>query len=38
MAKEKQDAKARAIANPARHSKFNGVFVTTQVFIYMLYV
>lgn len=31
MMKEKEGAKARASATPARHSKFNGVFMTTQV-------
>lgn len=41
MAKEKNDIKARASANPVRHSKFNGVFVVTQVcfsFLRMLFL
>jgi hypothetical protein len=36
MAKEKHGAQARATANLARHSKFNGVFMSKQVFHFLL--
>lgn len=39
MAKEKSSGKARASVNPVRHSKFGGVFLTTQVcfFLYIVF-